>query len=220
MRLIRSTDKNRRSCHKNRCGQKGIGATMKICVFGAASNEIDKEYIRLVEEFGEMLAKRGHSLVFGAGNNGLMGACARGVTKGGGKIQGVIPSFFRTEAIEEIYGECDELILTETMAERKSKMEELADAFVIVPGGIGTFEEMFEVLTLKQLGRHEKAIVIYDIADYYDGIDKMLEKGFRSGFIRNDCRLLYHCTNDPKDILDYLEGYKPIGLTVHDLKDG
>lgn len=99
-------------------------------------------------------------------------------------------------------------------------MEELADAFVIVPGGIGTFEEMFEVLTLKQLGRHEKAIVIYNIADYYDGIEKMLEKGFRIGFIRNDCRLLYHCTNDPKDILDYLEGYKPIGLTVHDLKDG
>lgn len=193
---------------------------MKICVFGAASNEIDNKYISLVEEFGEMLAKRGHSLVFGAGKNGLMGACARGVTKGGGKIQGVIPTFFQEETIEVIYPQCDELILTETMAQRKSKMEELADAFVIVPGGIGTFEEMFEVLTLKQLGRHNKAIVIYDIMDYYDGIEKMLEKGFYSGFIRNDCRLLYHCTNDACDILDYIEGYKPIGLSVHDLKDG
>ena len=193
---------------------------MKICVFGAASNEIDPKYIELVEEFGEMMAKRGHSLVFGAGANGLMGAAARGVTKGGGKIQGVIPSFFKKENIEGIYDKCDELIYTETMAQRKAKMEDLADAFVIVPGGIGTFEELFEVLTLKQLGRHNKAIVFYDIKDYYVSIEKLLEKGFEERFIRNDCRELYYYTENPTDALDYIDNYKPSGLTVHDLKDG
>lgn len=193
---------------------------MKICLFGAASNEINNLYIKKVEEFGKMLAERGHSLVFGAGKNGLMGAGARGVTEGGGRIYGVIPSFFKQESIEEIYDGCDELIYTETMAERKAKMEELAEAFVIVPGGIGTFEEMFEVLTLKQLGRHDKAVVIYDINGYYKEIEDMLDKGFRDRFIRNDCRTLYHYTENCDDVFDYLENYEPTGLTVHDLKDG
>lgn len=193
---------------------------MKICLFGAASNEIKDIYIKKVEEFGKMLAERGHSLVFGAGKNGLMGAGARGVSQGGGKIYGVIPSFFKQEAIEEIYEECSELIYTETMAERKAKMEDLAEAFVIVPGGIGTFEEMFEVLTLKQLARHNKAVVIYDINGYYKGIEDMLDKGFKERFIRNDCRILYYCTENCEEVFDYLESYKPSELDVHDLKNG
>ena len=160
---------------------------MNICIYGAASKTLDEKYIKAVENLGYILAKRNHGLIFGGGRNGLMGAAARGVTKGGGKIQGVIPSFFKEENIEGIYDKCDELIFTETMAQRKAKMEDLADAFVIVPGGIGTFEELFEVLTLKQLGRHNKAIVFYDIKDYYVMIEKLLEKGFEERFIRDDC---------------------------------
>lgn len=193
---------------------------MKICVFGAASNEINPTYIDLVEILGEELAKRGHELVFGAGANGLMGAVARGVTKGGGKITGVIPSFFKEESIEHIYQKCDTLIYTETMRERKAKMEDLSDAFLIVPGGIGTFEEMFEVLTLKQLARHDKPIIFYDINNYYEPIEEMLEKGFRERFIRSDCRLLYKYTKTPAEALDYLDNYTSTGLSVHDLKDG
>ena len=101
---------------------------MKICVFGAASNLIDPKYIKEAEKLGEFLAKKGHSLVFGAGTNGLMGAAARGFKRKGGKIYGVIPTFFREECVEVIYTECDELIYTETMSERKAKMEDLADA--------------------------------------------------------------------------------------------
>ena len=86
-----------------------------------------------------------------------MGAAARGMKAGGGKITGVIPNFFREETIEEIYSECDEIIFTDTMQERKKTMEDRADAFIVVPGGIGTFEEMFEVLTLKQLGSTSEA---------------------------------------------------------------
>ncbi len=193
---------------------------MKICVFGAASNEIDESYIKVTEEFGFLLAKRGHSLVFGAGGHGLMGACARGVKKAGGEITGVIPEFFKNENIELIYDKCDTLIYTETMAQRKSKMEDLADAFVIVPGGIGTFEEFFEVLTLKQLARHTKPIVIYDINGYYKHLDELLEMGFKERFIRDDCRLIYSHSEDPNEVLEYIENDDREERDVHSLKNG
>ena len=134
---------------------------MKICVFGAASNEIDKSYIEAVEKLGEEMAKRGHTLVFGGGGNGLMGAVARGVNRKGGRIIGIIPGFFRDETVEAIYDKCDDLIYTNTMAERITAMTNMSDAFITVPGGVGTFEEFFEVFTLKQLTRHSKPIAIF-----------------------------------------------------------
>lgn len=136
---------------------------MKICVYGASSPTIDPKYIEMVEKMGEEMALRGHSLVFGGGANGLMGAAARGVKKGKGYIVGVIPKFFNEENIEAVYDECDELIEPDTMRQRKQIMEDNADAFIITPGGIGTFEEFFEILTLKQLCRHNKPIVIYNV---------------------------------------------------------
>ncbi len=193
---------------------------MKICVFGAASNEIDSEYINAVEKLGEMMSKRGHELVFGAGKHGLMGAAARGVKKNNSKIYGVIPSFFKEERIEAIYTECDELIFTETMAQRKSKMEDMADAFIIVPGGMGTYEEFFEVLTLKQLGRHEKPIGIYNIKRYYDNLEHLLQTAYDERFIRNDCKSLYFCSENAEEVLEYIETDKPKGFSVHDLKNG
>ena len=99
---------------------------MKICVFGAASHTIDKKYIEMVEKMGEEMAKRGHSLVFGGGANGLMGAAARGVKKGGGYILGVIPKFFEDESVEAVFEECDQLIEPDTMRERKQLMEDNA----------------------------------------------------------------------------------------------
>ena len=127
---------------------------MKICIFGASSATIDKSYIEAVENLAEKMARRGHSLVFGAGATGVMGAAARGVKRGGGYIQGVIPEFFREEGVERIYNDCDLLTFTDSMAQRKTMMEDLADAFIIAPGGIGTLEEFYEVITLKQLGSH------------------------------------------------------------------
>jgi len=193
---------------------------MKICVFGAASDKIAEEYIRTIEAFGEKMAERGHSLVFGAGGHGLMGAAARGVKRKNGEIFGVIPKFFKEENIELIYDECTELIFTETMAQRKTKMEDLADAFVIVPGGIGTFEEFFEVLTLKQLMRHVKPIAVYDVNGYYKNLDAFLEDAYKEKFIREDCRLLYCYSDDADEILDYIENDKRVQRDVHDLKNG
>ena len=193
---------------------------MKICVFGAASNEIDKSYMETVENFGAMIAKDGHSLVFGAGGHGLMGACARGVKKENGYIYGVIPAFFRDEKIEKIFDECDELIYTETMAQRKTKMEDLADAFVIVPGGMGTFEEFFEVLTLKQLSRHTKPIAIYDINGYYKHLAAFMDVAVKERFIREDCNLLYGYFDNPEDLISYIKKDERKKRDVHTLKNG
>lgn len=193
---------------------------MNICVFGAASSEIDDKYIKAVELMGETLAKAGHNLVFGAGGQGLMGAAARGFKKGNAKLVGVIPDFFKDADIEAIYEECDELIYTESMRERKAKMEELADAFVIVPGGIGTFEELFEVLTLKQLGRHKKAIVIYNVDGYYDVMESMLDHSIEEHFVRENCKMLYSVFADLQSMIDYLEADIQVDFTVKQLKDG
>lgn len=193
---------------------------MNICIFGAASNEIDSCYIEKTEQLGREAAQRGHNLIFGAGANGLMGAAARGVSRAGGKVTGIIPSFFKDEAIEKIYEKCDELIYTETMHQRKSKMEELADAFIITPGGIGTFEEFFEILTLKQLGRHKKPIAMYNINGYYDNLEALLHESSAHGFIRSKCHLLYLCTEDIDEIFDYIENGGDMSLSVHELKNG
>lgn len=193
---------------------------MRVCVFGAASPTIDPAYIRLVEELGETLARRGHSLVFGGGGNGLMGAVARGVRAGGGHIFGVIPRFFQEEQVEAVCDFCDELIQPETMRQRKQIMEDNADAFIVVPGGIGTFEEFFEILTLKQLCRHQKPIAVYNLWGYYDDIQRALESAAEKGFIRENCRELFCLTDCPEELFRYLETAPQAAHTVHELKDG
>lgn len=194
--------------------------TMKICIFGAASAHIDEIYIKKVEELGEMLAKRGHSLVFGAGATGLMGAAARGFKRGGGFVHGVIPEFFRDEGVEAIYDECDQITYTKTMSERKFKMEEEAEAFIITPGGIGTFEEFFEVLTLKQLGRHDKAIIIYNLEGYYDALEKFMNTVAQRKFITFKCSEMYSYETDAEKLIAELENYVPDGTAWRKLKIG
>lgn len=193
---------------------------MNICVFGAASSEIDKKYMNAVENLCEKLAIDGNNLVFGAGGQGLMGAAARGFKKGKAHIVGVIPEFFKEANIEAIYDNCDELIYTESMRERKATMEEKADAFLVAPGGIGTFEEMFEVLTLKQLGRHNKPIVIYNYEGYYNDLKALIDYSISEGFIREACKTLYGFTDNEKEIIKYLNDNKPSHLSVKQLKDG
>jgi len=193
---------------------------MNICVFGAASDEIDKEYMKTVEHMAEQLAQSGHNLVFGAGAQGLMGAAARGFKKGGATVTGVIPTFFKEADVEIIYNDCDELIFTETMHERKAEMENRADAFIIVPGGVGTFEELFEILTLKQLNRHKKPIVIYNINGYYSDLESMIDDAIKQGFINDNFKLLYGICSSFDEIIKYLNSYSAIHLSVKDLKNG
>ncbi|MDE6373328.1 MAG: TIGR00730 family Rossman fold protein [Clostridia bacterium] len=182
---------------------------MKICVFGAASAHIDKIYIDKVEALGELMAKRGHSLVFGAGGTGLMGAAARGVKRGGGFIHGVVPSFFKNDGVEQLFDDCDKITYTQTMRERKAIMEDDADAFIITPGGVGTFEELYEVVTLKQLNRHDKAIAFLDVDGYYTQLEAFMHTACERKFITPSCLNLYKIFDTPEDVLDYLESYVP-----------
>ena len=193
---------------------------MRICIYGAASNQISDKYIKAVEMLGAEMAKRGHGMVFGAGAHGLMGAAARGVHSAGGHVIGVIPNFFKDENIEEIYYDSDELIFTENMAQRKATMEDHADAFIIVPGGIGTFEEFFQVLTLKQLGRHNKPIALFDVDGYYKRLQDFLLYSIDEEFIKDNCVQLYGYSDTVEGVLDYIENDKGVKFNVHDVKLG
>ena len=193
---------------------------MRICVFGAASPTIEQEYIDKVETLGKKMVARGHSLVFGGGANGLMGAVARGVKSENGHVLGVIPQFFGEEDVEVVFKNCDELIEPETMRQRKQIMEDNADAFVIVPGGIGTLEEFFEILTLKQLCRHTKKIAVYNIKGYYNELNLLMVQVIEKGFATDACWNLYKITDNLDELFDYLETEEADTYTVKDLKEG
>lgn len=190
---------------------------MNICVYGASSKTIDKSYIEAGEHLGEIMVDRGHDLVFGGGANGLMGAVARGVYRKGGKILGVVPKFFNVDGI--IFEDCTKLIRPDTMRERKQIMEDNADGFIITPGGIGTFEEFFEILTLKQLGRHNKPIAIMNTNGYYNKMLAFMEHAIEGEFLNDECRLLYEFVDTPKEALDYIEGYDRKQISITKLKN-
>ncbi|MFI3312712.1 MAG: TIGR00730 family Rossman fold protein [Eubacteriales bacterium] len=180
---------------------------MKICVYGASSHKLDAHFIEEGEKLGRAMVARGHSLVFGAGGNGLMGAVARGVHAGGGESIGVVPTFFNVDGM--LFEHCTQLIRTETMRERKQIMEDNGDAFVMSPGGIGTFEEFFEVLTLKQLGRHAKPIAILNTGRYYNTLLAMMDEAMEQQFMKTSCKSLYGVFEDVDEMLTYIEEYVP-----------
>lgn len=191
---------------------------MKICVYGAASSEIDKKFIEAGNELGRQIALRGHSLVFGAGRGGMMGAVATGVHEKNGEIIGISPKFFEENNAEILFQNCTTLIQPDTMRERKRLLDETSNAFVMVPGGIGTFDEFFEILTLKQLGRHNKAIVVFNCDGYYDHLLKMLEWSTQEKFITDETVNLYKVANTVEEVLDYIESYIPREIDIDSIK--
>lgn len=195
---------------------------MQICVFGASSSSISERHKMAAQKLGKSIAQRGHGIIYGAGASGVMGAVANGAFDEGGQITGVVPSFFEDEDMGvdgRIFKNCTELIKTESMRERKFIMEDRADAFIIAPGGIGTFEEFFEVFTLKQLGRHNKAIAIFNVDGYYDSMFDMLANAINENFLREACSMLYKVFDNADEMLDYIENYKPVEVNVFDYKN-
>lgn len=180
---------------------------MNICVYGAASSIVDSYYIECMEALGEELGRRGHDLVFGAGGFGMMGAAARGFQKGGAQVTGIVPEFFRNQDIEPLFDKCNNLIYTADMRERKQKMEDLADAFIIAPGGVGTFDEFFQALALKQLARHNKQIVLYNINGYYDPFRLMFAQADEQNFVREGFMDLFRIFTEAENdlLIDYIE---------------
>lgn len=176
---------------------------MNICLYGASSSAIAKAYVNPTEELGAKIAERGHTLIYGGGAAGLMGAAARGAYSRGGKIIGVVPSFLNVDGI--LFDNCTELIFTETMRERKALMEQKSDAFIMTPGGVGTFDEFFEILTLKQLGRHSKPIAVFNINGYFDSLISQLENAVHKQFMNPEIFELFISTDRADRLIDYLE---------------
>ena len=172
---------------------------MHICVYGASGNQLDRAYFDAARALGRLLAEGGHTLVFGGGAGGLMGACAEGASERNGDIYGIAPRFFDEPGI--LFPRCSRFLFTETMAERKSGMEEASEAFIALPGGIGTFEEFFETLTLKQLGQHGKPIALLNTLDYYAPLVDMLERAAEGGFLSRSCLELFALCATPEEAL-------------------
>lgn len=190
---------------------------MKICLYGASSPDIDPAYFDAAERFGTLLAAHGHTLVYGGGAQGVMGAAARGAASVGGKIIGIAPEFLNVDGI--LFDGCTELLFTQTMAQRKTAMIERADAFVMAPGGFGTLEEFFEVLTLKQLGRHNPAIAILNTNGFYAPLQAFIDAAVQERFVREACLQIYALCDTPEAALAYLEHYDAAALDVRHLKN-
>ena len=176
---------------------------MKVCIFGASSNRLRQEYFDAARQLGRCLAQHGDTVVFGGGADGLMGACAAGAKECGGRLTGIAPKLFDEPGF--LLRDCDELILTETMAERKEQMLRLSDAFVALPGGIGTMDEFFETVTLKQLGLLNGPLILLNTAGFYGTLLRMLEQMAEEGFLSRACLELLQVCETPEQVLEALQ---------------
>ena len=180
-----------------------------ICVFCASSNAIDEAFHQMATELGHQIGELGFDLIFGGGSIGLIGAVARGVHDKGGRVVGVIPEFFlnKEKAIE--YNEADELIVTKDMRSRKAIMDRRADAFIVLPGGIGTLEEAMEIMSMKQLGLTDKPLVFINTNNFYDGLIINLQKMVHLKFAKESTLESFTISPDPASALDCILAYHP-----------
>jgi uncharacterized protein (TIGR00730 family) len=177
---------------------------LRICVYCASSNNLDSIYFEAARALGAGIARRGWVLVYGGGSVGLMGALAEAVRAGGGKVIGIIPQALLER--EVAYLQADELIVTTTLRERKRLMDEQADAFIALPGGFGTLEELLEIMTLRQLAYHDKPIIIVNVGGYFDALLAQFERIFVEGFAHGRCRDLYTVVGSSEEALALLSG--------------
>ena len=178
---------------------------MNICFFGASSSCLDAVYTDAAYELGHLMAKAGHTLVYGAGSEGLMGAAARGMTDNNGRIIGISPEFFKGHGV--LYDRCTEMYFTEDMRSRKAMMEQMSDAVIMAPGSIGTYEEFFEILTLKQLARINKPIAALNTNGYFEPLAAMLRHAVDEKFLKPECLSIYRTVDTPAEALAYVEAY-------------
>lgn len=178
---------------------------LSICVYCSSSSAVDGVYRDAAQDLGRLIAARGHSLVYGGGTPGLMGDLAHAVKGGGGHVLGIIPRLLAEFGLA--FPDADDLRVVETMAERKALMIEHADAFVALPGGFGTLDEIIEVMTLKQLEYLRGPIVLLNTDGFYDPLLGHFERLYEERFARPEYRALYHVAADATDALEYIEGY-------------
>ena len=182
----------------------GIGmATIKsVCVYCGSSSNVRKSHRDAARELGTGLASAGIRLVYGGGQIGLMGLIADAALAAGGAVTGIIPKFL--DELEIGHTGCTELIVANNMHDRKYEMASIADAFVILPGGFGTLDETFEILTWKQLGLHDKPVVIADIDGYWTPLLALMANQFEENYVRPEHRDLFRVAPDVASILPIL----------------
>jgi uncharacterized protein (TIGR00730 family) len=173
-----------------------------VCVYCGSSPGRDETYIKAGHLLGRSIAKSGLRLIYGGGTKGIMGAVAEGALKAGGKVTGIIPRFLiNREATETALDRLDELVITDNMHERKHRMFEKSDAFVALPGGIGTVEEIVEIMTWAQLGHHRKPIVFGNVGGFWDPMLALLDHMATEGFIHTAQRVKPLVVEDPEAIV-------------------
>ena len=182
----------------------------RICVFAGSSSGARPGYSAAARKLGAILCTRGYGLVYGGGRVGLMGALADSVLEHGGHVIGVIP---RGLAVKEVaHQELPDLRIVESMHERKAMMAELSSAFVALPGGLGTLEELFEVLTWAQLGIHAKPCCILNVDGYFDGLLGFLDDAVEKRFVREVHRSMLVVESNPDALLDAIDAYSPTAV--------
>lgn len=173
-----------------------------VCVYCGSSPGNDPAYLEAGKILGRSIGEAGLRLVYGGGTKGIMGAVAQGTMEAGGKVTGIIPRFLMNkEATEKALGQLDELVVTEDMHERKHRMFEESDAFVTLPGGIGTLEEVIEIMTWAQLGQHTKPIVLANIKDFWNPLSTLLDHMRDAGFIHTAHRVRPLVIDTPEAIV-------------------
>lgn len=178
-----------------------------ICVYCGSSDAIDPEYLQAAYAMGATLARRGLNVVFGAGRTGMMGRLADGALEQGGNVFGIIPRNFFTPQLA--HPALTRMEVVENLHLRKARMAELSDAFIALPGGFGTFEELFEILTWAQVGLHAKPIGLLNIKAYFNPLMDLVEHALQEGFIYAEHRLLLLQENSPEGLLDDMLSYQP-----------
>ncbi len=177
----------------------------KVCVYCASSPHVPQLYLDAARAFGQGLGKRGFDLVYGGGANGLMGEVAKGAMEEGSFVTGVFPqSLFTRFGREIILESVDEIISVQTMAERKAVMAERSNIFVALPGGMGTFEEIIEMLSHRQLHLHDKPCLFVNLEGYFQGILDQFEKAFELQFTREEYRRCYQVAENVDQALDMI----------------
>jgi cytokinin riboside 5'-monophosphate phosphoribohydrolase len=184
-----------------------LSLTMNICVFSSSSNAIADVYVNDAIDLARLIGQSGHCLINGGSNVGTMDVITREAGKHGAKTIGVIPEKLRNFNLASVHAH--EIIVSGDMMERKERMRQLADSFIALAGGFGTLEEILEVITLKQLGYHHKAIVFINTNGFYDDLFRQFEKSYEEKFAKESYRKLYFVANNAAEAMDYIQDYKP-----------
>jgi len=180
---------------------------MNICVFSSSSNAIADVYVNEAIDLARLIGQSGYCLINGGSNVGLMDVITREAGNHGARTIGVIPEKLRDFNLASIHAH--EIIVSGDMMERKFKMRELSDSFIALAGGFGTLEEILEVITLKQLGYHNKAVVFINTNDFYNDLFRQFEKSYEEKFAKENYRKLYFVAKNANEAMDYLLSYKP-----------